>query len=124
MATIAGQAVVEVVAGGFRGGTTPTAGFSAIEGPSGVLILLDSTSLIVGSVPTPIKKHSFSASLPRSFTGGMSSQGLGTTNGIITPEIDTSSSPKAFTGRSERRKPNFSMVISLPIVAWIVYCTL
>ena len=98
LTTIADQPVVEVAAGISIAGTTLTAGASAFHGLSGVLITLDSSNLVVGSVTIPVQKGSSSGSLPKY----------------------NSSNPLAFTGGSEERKPNFSMLLSLLIGAWTV----
>ena len=81
--TIAGQPIVELAAGVSVAGTTLTAGAPAIQGPSGVLIALDSSNLVVGSVTIPVQKEDSSGSLPTLVSGGLSSQGLGTTNGLV-----------------------------------------
>ena len=118
--TIAGQPVVELAAGVSIAGATPTAGISAIQGPSSVLINLDSSDLVVGSVMIPVQKNPSLGSLPRLISGELSSQGLGTANGISTPGKSNTTSLLAFTGGSEGLKPDFSMLLSLLFGAWTV----
>ena len=118
--TIAGQPVVELAAGVSIAGATPTAGTSVIQGPSGVLINLDSSDLVVGSVTIPVQRDSSLGSLPRLISGEFSSQDLGTTNGISTPGKSNTTSLLAFTGGSEGRTADFSMLLSLTFVAWTV----
>ena len=118
--TIAGQPVVELAAGVSIAGTTLTAGAAAIQGASGVLITLDSANLVVGSVTIPVQKESSWGSLPTLISGGLSSQGLGTTNGIGTPGKHNGSNLLAFTGGSEGRMLDYSMLLSILFGAWTV----
>ena len=120
VATIAGQPVVELAAGISIAGATPTASASAIQGPSSVLIDLDSSTFLVGAVTIPVQKIFSSGSLPRLISGGLSSQVLGTKNGISTPGGVNRNSLLAFTGSSEGRKPDLSMLLSLLFGVWTV----
>ena len=118
--TIAGQPVVELTAGVAIADTTPTAGAVAIQSPTGGLITLDSTNLIVDSAGILGQRISSSGSLSKLITNGLSSQVLGTANGISTHGKNNSSNPSVFTGGSEGRKPDFSMLLSLLVGTWTV----
>ena len=109
--SVAGQPVIELPAGVSIVGSTPTAG---------ALAILDSSGLVVGSVSIPVQSSSSSGSLPESISGGLSSTGLGTTNGINTPGKENGSSLLAFTGGSAGRKRDLRMLLSALIGAWII----
>ena len=113
--TSAGQPVTELATGISIAGTMLTAGASAITGLPDVPISLDSSNLVVGVVTTPVQTTSSSGSLARLALSGSSSHGLETktTSG-------NNSSPLVFTGGSEGRKPDFSMLLSLFIGTWTV----
>lgn len=116
--TIAGQPVVEFPTGISIAGTTLTAGASATTCLSGVFMSLDSSNLVVGSVAISEQTASSSGSLPRLNVGGSSSQDPDTKTGISTS--GSNDSTLAFTGHSEARKPDFSMLLSLFIGTWTV----
>lgn len=107
--TVAGQPVVESATCISIAGTTLTAGVPAITCLSGVFISPDSSNLVVGSV---------AGSFARLNVGGSSSRGPETKTGISTS--GNNGSTLAFTGHSEARKPDFSMLLSLCIGTWTV----
>ena len=115
--TIAGLPVIELQAGVSMADKTPATGAKATEGLSGVHITLDSSDLIIGSVTIPVQNIPSSGSLPESTSGGLSNQNPGTTNGNSTIGNESNSNPLAFTGGSEARKRNFSMLLLVLIGA-------
>ena len=118
--TIAGRPVLELAVGDYMASARPTAGASANRDQSIALTTLDSSNLLVGSVTIPVQKNSISTNIPESISGGLSSQGLGTTNVVTTTGRYNSSSLLAFTGGSEGRKVDFSMMLFLLIGAWTI----
>ena len=116
--TIAGQPVVKLATGFSIAGTMLTAGASMFTGLSAVPMSLDSSKLVVSSVKIPVQTISSSGSLLSLILSGSSSQGQETKTGINKP--GNNSNPLAFTGESEGRKPDFSMLLSLLIGTWTV----
>ena len=115
---IAGQPVIELPAGVSIAGTMPTADVSIIQTLSGVPVTLDSSSLMAGPVAISVQNNPSSGSFPELISGGSSSQGLETANGIRTLGKKNSSTLLAFTGGSGGRKPDFSILLLGFTGAW------
>ena len=106
--TRAGQLVVELAASISIAGAKPTAGASAIQ------------DRFSASVAIPVRKKSSSASLSKLISERLSSQGSRTTDGIATAGKYRNTSLLTFTGGSEGRKLDISILLSLLIGAWTV----
>ena len=118
--TIAGLPVIELEGGVFIPGITPTTDASAIQSLSGVPIILESSNVIVGSVTIAVQNIPSPGSLAEPISGGLSSQGPGTMNGISTPGKANNSSLLAFTGGSVGRKRDFSTLLLVLIGTWTI----